>query len=194
MSKLTQAQVIQALEAGGFSNDAAATMAAIGQAESGLDPNALGDQGLETAKWGPSVGVFQIRTLKADTGTGSDRDLARLQGNLVAQVAAALHISNGGRSFSPWSTYTDGAYTKYLPDGTNADNASLLDKVKGLPGSIAGGALDAITAPLVEGFKGIAYVGAFAALGIGLVGLGVYRTFGTQIRAGVGTALKAAAL
>ena len=44
--------------------------------------------------WGPSVGLFQIRTLKAETGTGSDRDIQRLLNNPAEQVKAALNISN----------------------------------------------------------------------------------------------------
>lgn len=189
MSRLSASTVYQALVSAGLSDQQAQTLTAIGGAESNLDVSAIGDVNLENSKWGPSIGVFQIRTLKAETGTGSDRDIKHLQGNLPAQVAAALHISSGGRDFSPWSTYTNGTYRKYLPGGS-AVNAGWWDKAKGLPGDIAGGAVDAVTAPLVEGFKGIAFTAAFAGLGLVLVGAGVVVTFGPQIKGAAKTAVK----
>jgi len=62
---------------------------------------------------GPSYGAPQIRTLKSQTGTGSDRDINFLSGGLAAQDKAAFDISHGGTDFSPWSTYGSGAYRKF---------------------------------------------------------------------------------
>lgn len=189
MSKLSQKQVRAALESGGFSASAAAKMAAIGVAESKLDPNAIGDTSLETAKWGPSVGVFQIRTLKAETGTGSDRDIQALQGSLPNQVRAALNISSGGRDFTPWTTYKNGAYLEYL-SGDYQGGSGLLTAPAGW---VQGGAeklLGGIAQPLVDGFRSTAYVVAFSGLGLVLIGAGVYKTFDKQINAAVGTAAK----
>ena len=112
--KLTASQIYTLLLEGGFSEPQARIMTAIAEAESARNVNAVGDVGLQTDKWGPSVGLFQIRTLRADTGTGSDRDIERLTGNPVEQVKAALNISGGGDNFRPWSTFTSGSYRKFL--------------------------------------------------------------------------------
>ena len=96
MATLSPSQIYTLLLQGGFAPDDARMMTAIAQAESAANPGAVGDVALETATWGPSVGLFQVRTLKAETGTGSDRDIQRLMNNPAEQVKAALNISNGG--------------------------------------------------------------------------------------------------
>ena len=120
MATLSPSQIYTLLLQGGFSPDDARMMTAIAQAESAANPGAVGDVGLQTATWGPSVGLFQVRTLKAETGTGSDRDIQRLMNNPAEQVKAALNISNGGRNLRPWSTYTNGAYRKFLDEPLQA--------------------------------------------------------------------------
>jgi hypothetical protein len=112
--KLTSDQVFSLLLKGGFNREDAITMTAIARAESALDPAAVGDVSLQNGTWGPSVGLFQIRTLKRETGTGSDRDIRHLTGDPAAQVKAALAISGDGRNFRPWSTFTSGSYRKFL--------------------------------------------------------------------------------
>jgi hypothetical protein len=181
---------MSAAQAGGFTAAAARTLAAISGAETGgtYDPTVLGDLSLQNSTWGPSVGVFQIRTLKAETGTGSVRDLQWLQGSLPHQVAAAYSISSGGRNWSPWSTFTSGKYTAYLDGAGNAEPAGLGGKVKGWLGD----GLDSVTGPIVDSLQGTAITFGVALLGGGLVVAGIYQTFGAQIRAGAGSALKAA--
>jgi hypothetical protein len=120
MATLSPSQIYTLLLQGGFAPDDARMMTAIAAAESSRNPGAVGDVGLQTATWGPSVGLFQIRTLKAETGTGSDRDIQRLMNNPAEQVKAALNISNGGRNLRPWSTYTNGSYRKFLDEPLQA--------------------------------------------------------------------------
>ena len=114
MATLSSSQIYTLLLQGGFSPDKARLMTAIAQAESSRNPGAIGDVALQNGTWGPSVGLFQIRTLKSETGTGSDRDIQRLLNNPAEQVRAAMKISNGGSNLRPWSTYTNGAYLKFL--------------------------------------------------------------------------------
>ncbi len=116
MATLTASQIYTLLLQGGFDPQQARMMTAIAQAESARNPGAVGDVALQTGTWGPSVGLFQIRTLKAETGTGSDRDIQRLMNNPAEQVKAALNISGGGSNYRPWSTYTNGAYRKFLDE------------------------------------------------------------------------------
>jgi len=105
-------QVYGLARAAGFDPAAASLMTAISGAESGFNPDALGDIGLENATWGPSVGLWQIRSLKAQAGTGQPRDATRLtQPDFNARAAYSIYR---GQGLSAWSTYTSGAYRRYL--------------------------------------------------------------------------------
>lgn len=86
----------------GQSNLQAAT--AIALAESGGNPNAIGDVGLENATWGPSVGLWQIRSAKAETGKGSSRDVNQLK-DPAFNAKSMFSISGGGKNWGPWSTW-----------------------------------------------------------------------------------------
>jgi lysozyme-like protein/thrombospondin type 3 repeat protein len=116
VSKLSANQIYSLLLEGGFSPAHARTMTAIAQAESARNPTAIGDVALENHTWGPSVGLFQVRTLKGQTGTGGDRDIDHILHDPHAQVRAALHISNGGTNFHAWSTFTSGSYRQFLDE------------------------------------------------------------------------------
>lgn len=152
MSRLSPSQIYSLLLQGGFKPDQARIMTAIAQAESGGNPAAVGDVRLQNATWGPSVGLFQVRTLKGETGTNQDRDIHHLMGDLQAQVHAAFEISDQGRNFRPWSTFTSGSYRQFLdapletvsldglPDG-GADSSAHADQLPGMdPFAIDGGA------------------------------------------------------
>ena len=196
MTALTPQQVEADLVAAGMPVGAAVTMTAIAGAESQWKDDALGDTTLENSTWGPSYGLFQIRTLKRDTGTGSDRDIAALAGNDMRQARSAVDISQGGRDFSPWSTYTSGAFQNYLGQARAAANlGGLVGSAAGAAvGNPAGGvgvgtgvtatpagfgpnwlpwnwgsALSGTASGILGGVRNIALEAAFAALGLGLV-------------------------
>jgi hypothetical protein len=107
----------------GFTPDAATIAAAIAMAESGLNTGSRGDVKLETSYWGPSVGLMQIRTVKQETGTGQDRDIARLDDPLQNMIAA-YDISGKGKDFSPWTTYTSQKYRQFLGQAGSAAGSS----------------------------------------------------------------------
>lgn len=115
MATLSIPQTYQLLRGAGFNPLAAVQMTAIGRAESGLRTDAVGDVGLQNQTWGPSVGLFQVRSLNAETGRGTSRDRAALLSSPAKQARAAYEISNGGRNFTPWSTWTSGAAARNLP-------------------------------------------------------------------------------
>lgn len=128
-------EVVSAAIGAGFSGDALLTIVAIGHRESGWDAQAQGDIGIQDGEWGPSVGVWQIRTLKGQDHTGGDRDIYALipgavpgqpgsgRGDLARQAAAAWTISSAGSNFQPWSTF------KGLPD---ADRQAAQDALNGM--------------------------------------------------------------
>jgi len=152
VATLSPSQIYTLLLQGGFSPDKARLMTAIAQAESARNPGAIGDVALENAKWGPSVGLFQVRTLKAETGTGSDRDIQRLLNNPAEQVKAALNISGDGNNLRPWSTFTSGAYLKFLDEPLQAG----VPVPSALPGAGGFGAAGSLGA----GSSGMGVVGA----------------------------------
>lgn len=185
MTARTTGEIYQALRAAGFSRSSAVLMTAVGLGESGGNDTAIGDTALADATWGPSVGVLQERTLKAQTGTGGTRDITWLQGNLDHQAAAAYEISARGTTFAPWTVFTTGAYQQYLPDAERA--AASVDQQTGgvytqvglgdlgdwvLPPGMTGGLVTAAQAGLMVTVLKI----TFGLAGIGLAIAGAYLT------------------
>jgi hypothetical protein len=78
------------------------------------DFGAIGDQELANEKWGYSYGGFQIRSLRAEKGTGGwrDEDLL-LRPRFNCRAARAIMRASG---WSAWSTYRSGMYKAYLQE------------------------------------------------------------------------------
>lgn len=104
-----EGQVYDHIVAEGFPNPR--LMLAIAKAESGLRLDALGDTTITDRTWGPSVGVFQIRTLK--TQHKGCRDYEKLSGDLAFQVDCAKQIYDS-QGLNAWSAYTNGSYRRFL--------------------------------------------------------------------------------
>lgn len=118
MSVLTIDQVAGLVLGAGFTGDDAAKMVAIAWAESRFETGNYGDVGIQTSKWGPSVGLTQIRSLKADKGTGKQRDeLANLDPVTNLRHAREIFLDSG---FRPWSTWLDGKYLVKLSEARAA--------------------------------------------------------------------------
>ena len=61
--------------------------------------------------WTYSIGLFQIRLIKEQTGTGQCRDEVRLKDNVDQQILCAWELSGNGKSWSPWSvTHSNRGY------------------------------------------------------------------------------------
>lgn len=168
-----------------LSHHQAVTAVAIAIAESSLNENAIGDTALVNATWGPSVGLWQIRSLKAHTGTGRERDVNRLTDRVFNARSMAI-ISSYGLDWSPWSTYTNRAYAAHVNtvEAEVGNGSGLGSGLGGLGGGVApnvptpGGPL-----PNLGGTGG--------GLGVGLPGvelddLGASILKGLVIAAGVG--------
>lgn len=89
---LTQSQIAQLWVANGGNPAQAQTAAAIALAESGGNPNAIGDNG-------DSCGLWQI-----DTAYHPQYSCSWLS-NPANNVAAAMNISGNGSDWTPWTTY-----------------------------------------------------------------------------------------
>lgn len=199
MTQLDPRQVYDAERRAGFTPGQAVTLDAIAGAESHWQTPDPGDVGLQTDVWGPSVGVFQIRTLKAETGTGRDRDIAWLESSLDHQAKAAYDISHGGTDWTPWTTYNTGAYRTYLAQAqAAAGGAAPSTNGPGNPTTVAASSSDPLPTwgpawlpwnwlsdagnaaadtvkNALSGARNIVIEGAFVVLGLGLVGVGVWR-------------------
>lgn len=89
---------------------------AIAQAESSCFSDAVGDLTLIDAKWGPSIGLFQVRSLRHPQSYGG-ADLWRYAWplrNPLYNAQAALAITSGGTDWTKWSTFTSGDYKQHL--------------------------------------------------------------------------------
>ncbi|MCW2754662.1 MAG: hypothetical protein JWQ32_2073 [Marmoricola sp.] len=144
-----------ALIRAGASRANATLLTAIGGAESGWNLNAVGDIGLENATWGPSYGIWQIRTLVAETGKGTTRDINKLKTGIDAQAAGAVAILHTS-GVHAWSTYSSGSYTGFIPQAqkaaASAPTAGSGSAATGTAGvqnaSVLGGLGNLITDPL----------------------------------------------
>jgi len=111
----------------GFRGDALVTATAIARGESSYNPSAVGDTSLTNSTWGPSHGLWQIRTLNNPENYGNYRgDNLRVgDGRLFnpnTNAEAAYAVSNNGTDFGPWSVYTSGDYLNYIDEATAAVN------------------------------------------------------------------------
>ena len=113
----------------GFSGDDLNTACAIALAESSGNPNAKGDLTLAPTN-GPSIGLWQINTGSKAHPELAGQDLTDPQTN--ANAAFAIYQA-AGNSFSPWSTFGSGAYTKYLPATAAASDQDTTASVAGVP-------------------------------------------------------------
>lgn len=97
----------------GCSAGEATIAAAIGAAESAGNSGAQGDVTLMDGTWDWSEGLWQIRGLKSERGTGGLRD-SLANADPVKNAKAMMAISSGCTDWTPWSTYNTGAYLSYL--------------------------------------------------------------------------------
>lgn len=88
---------------------------AVAMAESGGNATIHGDQHLADAKWGHSIGLFQIRSLRnPSTFGGVDRR------RIASKLEDAMYNAKTGyliwksQGWSPWTTYQTGSYRKYM--------------------------------------------------------------------------------
>ena len=114
--KIHNKELMQLLYRKGFKGKSLDTAFGVAMAESNGRPGALGDVNLQTAKWGPSVGLFQIRSLKHwQDYNDKYRDAHRLPDSSF-NAESAMVKSKGGKNWNPWTTFTHGTFAKFLAD------------------------------------------------------------------------------
>lgn len=203
MSTLTGGQVWALARQAGFSASESTVATAVARAESGWNTAAVGDTSLANSKWGPSIGLWQVRSLRAQTGTGAARDATRLM-DPTFNAAAAYSIYKGekaGKKWSDWTTFTNGDYRRYLSaaqggamagvtlpsagasavtgNALNVNGAGLLDDASGALDNLGGQVGDALTSGLSNLWSQVQpflVTGAAATLGLALLGAGILVT------------------
>lgn len=138
----------------GFSGADLAKAIAIALAESGGRTDARGDVGLQTSTWGPSIGLWQIRSLNAEKGKGTTRDeTANLDPQTNAKHAYEIYKSQG---LGAWTVYNTRAYLLHMPRATAAAagvtvTAPAVDAASNATGAVtdtAGAVLNAVQEPI----------------------------------------------
>lgn len=121
MNPFTQQQIEDMLVVAGMPRVSAHIGSAIAMVEAPAlgkpgycDMDMVGDQALADAEWGYSLSVYQIRSYRAQKGTGQYRDELKLPNPAFASRSATTIWR--GQGWTAWSTYKSGAYHAYLPD------------------------------------------------------------------------------
>lgn len=165
MAKYTRDQIIELLRAAGIPEADIPTMVGIALAESNGNTNAQGDQKLANDKWGNSVGLFQIRSLRDPSkykGVDSLRDAAKLE-DPVFNAKAAWAISKQGKDFTPWTTFNEGTYQKYM-DGTSTPSRTRGPKVFKGKGKVLGNLDNIFGTPNDEDVISLSFLNTLAEL------------------------------
>lgn len=143
MAKLTPPQVYALARTAGLDPAQSVVATAVAMGESGLNPDAVGDVNIQTGDWGPSIGLWQIRSLKSQSGTGKSRDATRLKDPMF-NARAMVEISGDGKNWRPWSVFTNGTYKKYLSQVSTqvvqTETTSMTDIVNAVEGAAGAGA------------------------------------------------------
>lgn len=121
---LDAGQIAQYAANAGFSGNDLVTAVAVALAESGGNPQAVGDTKLAPTN-GPSIGLWQINTGSKAHPEAASSDLTDPQNN--ANWAFSIYQA-AGSSFRPWSTFdprdgTTPKYLAYLPTAQEAVSA-----------------------------------------------------------------------
>ena len=111
---LTDSQLVELLKAVGFQGKALKTAWAVAKAESNGRPFAFNGN---TKTGDSSFGLFQINmlgTLGPDRRDKYDLDFNAYLFNPVKNAQITYRMTKGGIDWSSWSSYTKGAYHKWL--------------------------------------------------------------------------------
>lgn len=150
MTTLTDAQIAGAAKAAGFTGSNLAKAVAIALAESSGNPNAHNAVPPDN-----SYGLWQINML-GSMGTARRKQFGLKSNdelfNPATNAKAAYAIAGGGKSFTPWSTYTSGAYFRYM---------SRANKAAGNPDSAPGSSTGTGSGQQVGLISGIDSISAF---------------------------------
>lgn len=203
---VTPAQVAGYVKAAGWPATEIHIATAVALAESGerhgaswrADTAAVGDEHLVNDKWGPSIGLFQIRSLHAEKGKGTKRDeLANRDPLTNARHALAIRREQG---LTAWTLFNSAKMFAALPfailgaRNPLAPVGDVIDGAQAAAGAVRG-SIDAVT----DGVGAVVKAGAWMSdrgnwvrvskviTGVGLVWVGISIVVGPPVSRGIGT-------
>lgn len=112
MTILSRAQVSQYAAQAGFKDQALVIALAIAQAESGFNTEAIDHD----SNGSTDYGLWQINSIHGFNSSS-------LLNSPLYNAQAAYKVSGGGSNWKPWTTYTSGAYLKFMPNGTGPSSS-----------------------------------------------------------------------
>ncbi|WP_447003197.1 type VII secretion target [Saccharothrix isguenensis] len=137
MSRLSPEQVARYAHDAGFRGQDLTIAVAVALAESGGDPRAHNATPPDN-----SYGLWQVNMLgslgparRREFGLESNRELF----DPAENARAANKISDDGRSWTPWTTYTSGAYKRHLDEARRGVDAMRRGGARGGRGGGSGG-------------------------------------------------------
>jgi len=125
MPNLSVEEIARLAANAGFTGSDLETAVAVSIAENrNGQTDLLGDLGIQTAEYGPSVGLWQIRSVNPGYGNAFDQAHRNEQANMDpatnAANAYAIYTKPKGKGWNEWSTYKDGKYKQFLDQARRA--------------------------------------------------------------------------
>lgn len=115
MPVLSDQEIARLASDAGFTGRDLETAVAVALAESRGDSDAVGDVNLQNEVYGPSVGLWQIRSVNPGHGNRFDQQHHNEAANYdPATNARNAHAIFERRGWRPWSTHTGGQYRQFL--------------------------------------------------------------------------------
>jgi Lysozyme like domain len=141
MPVLSDQEIARHAASAGWSGNDLETAVAVALAESGGDSGLLGDVHLRNDTWGPSVGLWQIRSINEGHGNQFDQqhrnETANLDPATNAANAHAIYEQAGG--WRPWTVHRTGAYRDFLDRARRAVEANRQQQAPTTPSAPAAG-------------------------------------------------------
>lgn len=138
MPQLSPGQIAGVVKEAGWPTAEIPLAVAIVLGESGGKSDELGDVNLQTSYWGPSVGLFQIRSVNSERGKGTVRD-QNANMDPLTNARHALHIRQT-QGLTAWSVFNTKAYVQYMGKAllAAANPLSVTGLLPDLPNPLAG--------------------------------------------------------
>lgn len=140
MTQLSASQIASVVKEAGWPLAEIPLAVAIVLAESGGHTDSRGDVSLMSRTWGPSIGLFQIRSVNSEKGKGTTRDeIANLDPHINARHALEIRRSQG---LGAWSVFNTGAYKQHMAKGLlgAANPLAILPGIPDIPNPLSGAA------------------------------------------------------
>lgn len=121
MAQVTDQQIAQFAADAGFTGPDLEIAIAVAIAESTSDTAAIGDVELQNAAFGPSVGLWQIRSVNPGHGNAFDQAHRNQQENMdPATNAANAYAIQQQKGWKEWSTYKDDLHLQHMDRAKSA--------------------------------------------------------------------------